>query len=139
MAYATQQDMIDRFGEEELVQLTDRAQAGVIDATVLAQALSDANAEIDGYLVGRYTLPLPSVPIALTRIACDLARYYLYDNRATEQVTTRAEEVRAFLMSIAQGKVSLGLDTLSKPATASDGPQTSGPARVFTTDTLEDF
>ena len=56
MRYATQKDMIDRFGEEDLITLTDRADrakppTGKIDAKVLNKALSDAADLIDGYLM----------------------------------------------------------------------------------------
>ena len=61
--YATRQDMISRFGEEEIRLLTDRdGSAGAIVDAVLDQVLADASAEIDGYIGGRYRLPLVTVP-----------------------------------------------------------------------------
>ncbi len=64
MGYATKQNLIDRFGAEELIQLTDRATppAGVINDTGLNQALADAHAGADGYLGPRQTPPLPAGP-----------------------------------------------------------------------------
>ena len=62
MAYCTQQDMIDRFGSEDLIQLTDRNALGVIDATVLSAAIDDATDTMDTYIATRYTLPLAVVP-----------------------------------------------------------------------------
>ena len=44
MSYCTRQNLIDRFGEPELIQLTDLDNLGVIDDTVLNQAISDADA-----------------------------------------------------------------------------------------------
>ena len=41
MAYATVADMIARFGELEVLQLTDRNQEGVIDKAVAKTALDD--------------------------------------------------------------------------------------------------
>ena len=46
MSYAALQDMVDRFGELELVQRTDRTDGATIDAVVLGRALADADAEI---------------------------------------------------------------------------------------------
>lgn len=112
MSYAAQQDMVERFGADELIQLTDRATppSGAIDATVVSRALTDADAEINGYLAGRYTLPLLTVPTVLKRLACDMARYYLYDDHATEQVTQRYKDAVKFLMGVTRGDVKLDLD-----------------------------
>ena len=74
MGYATQQDLVERFGEEELIQLTDREHAQLIVADVIDRALSDADAEIDSYLGVRYTLPLVSIPVLLVGVAANIAR-----------------------------------------------------------------
>src|ERR1019366_454403 len=113
MTYATKQDMIDRFGSDELIQLTDRANLGVINDTALNSALADADAEINTYLVGRYTLPLASVSPILTRFAADIARYQLFDTRASDQVLQRYKDAIAFFKQIAAGNASLGLDVVS--------------------------
>jgi phage gp36-like protein len=107
--YATQADLEARFGVDELTQLTDRVNAGVPDAAIVARALADADAEIDGYLASRYALPLATVPPVLARIACDIARYRLWEDRSSEEVRRRYEDARRLLESIARGQVSLGL------------------------------
>lgn len=113
MAYATQADLVTRFGEDELIQLTDRAGAGVPDATIVGRALADAEAEMDGYLAARYALPMATVPGVLVRIACDIARYRLWEDRASDEVRRRYEDARRILESIAKGTVSLGLPAVS--------------------------
>lgn len=107
MAYATQADLVERFGEAELAQVADMIGAGEADATVIARALADADAEIDAALIGRYALPLATVPVLLTRIACDLARESLYADHPTEEITNRARRVRELLKGIAQGMMRL--------------------------------
>ncbi|MDP1673371.1 MAG: DUF1320 domain-containing protein [Burkholderiales bacterium] len=141
MSYATKQDMIDRFGETELVQITNQEDhaATVINDTVLNQALADADAEIDGYLIGRYALPLASVPATLKRNACDIARYHLYDNRVTEQVQKRYDNVVAFLRMLAKGDASLGLDAAHQETPTTGGPAIAAGDRVFTADSLKDY
>ncbi len=109
MAYATQADMIARFGEPELIQLTDRQGLGVIDATVLDQALFDADVQIDAHLAGRYSLPLDPVPAVLVPFACDLARLALYTDAAPETVQKRADKATRFLELVAKGTIQLGL------------------------------
>jgi len=110
MSYCTQTDLIERFGESEIRQLSDRHNVGDIDADVVARAIADADGEIDGYLGGRFTLPLANVPTVLVRVACDIARYYLYDDAVSEQVVRRYNDARDFLRSAGRGDISLGVD-----------------------------
>lgn len=106
--YCTKQNMIDRFSEGELIQLTDRAHTDEINDTVLNQAIEDAGGEIDGYVVAAgYTPPFDPVPRILVAYACDIARYRLYDDQASEQVTNRYNDARKFLRALADGKVRL--------------------------------
>lgn len=131
MSYCSQQDLIDRFDENELIQLTDRDNLGAINTAVLGQAIADARAEIDGYLAGRHDLPLASVPVVLVRSACDIARYYLYDNAVTEQVEKRYDAVIRFLEQVSRGKISLGVDSSGAAPEPSDGAQMQSGGRIF--------
>jgi phage gp36-like protein len=138
--YATQQDLIDRFGETEVIQLSDRASTGAIDAAVVAAKLADAAAEIESYLAGRYTLPLEPVPLALQRIACDIARYHLYDDRPTEYVAKRYDAAIAFLRSVNKGDIQLGVDAGgAAPPSQAGAPDFVACEPVFTRDLLKDF
>lgn len=140
MSYAVKQDMIDRFAQSELIQLTDRTGSAIaIDDTVLNQALADADAEIDGYLMGRYALPLPSLPKILIGVGCDIARYRLYDDRATEQVTKRYDDAIKLLKMVGEGKLSLGINAASQPTPTQGGAASFGEDRVFTRESLKDY
>jgi phage gp36-like protein len=56
MAYATVQDLIDRFGEAEVKQLAPAATPALgFDQARLSGALDDASAEADSYLAVRWT------------------------------------------------------------------------------------
>lgn len=132
MTYASQQNLIDRFGENELIQLTDRDSLGAIDADVIARALADADAEINGYLSTRYTLPLSPVPAVLEKLACDIARYQLFENKATDIVKERYENSVRFLKDVVSGKVTLGVDGSGESAaTISNAVQISSTTPVF--------
>ncbi|MDR2221015.1 MAG: DUF1320 family protein [Methylobacillus sp.] len=131
MTYAVQADLVARFGESEVVQLTDRSNIGVIDQAVLARALQDADAEIDGYIGSVVRLPLTRVPRILVGYACDIARYRLYADDATEQVQQRYDRAIKFLTMVGQGKLSLGVDTDGDPVSTAGGVNTSAPGRVF--------
>lgn len=138
MAYAAQADLERRFGVTEILQLSDRDGDGSPDAGVIAGALTDAANEIDGYLLGGgYTLPLTSVPAALTLTVCDVARYRLYDDAVPDEPLRRYERAISWLKDVAAGRVKLFADD------AADAPDSGtavvAPARVFTADSLDKF
>lgn len=138
--YATEADMLVRFSRTELVQLTNRDRgATALDSLVLDRALTDADAEIDARLAPRYSLPLASVPWMLTNLACDLARWRLYDDRATEQVTKRRDEALKVLEQIRKGQLSLGLDAEADQTPPVEGPTATPTQRVFSRDLLKDY
>ena len=109
--YATTVAMISRFGERDLQLLTERENSmpGEINLPVLEQALTDASAEIDSYLAGRYQLPLSNAPDVLERNCCDIARYLLLGDRAPEQVEKRYQAVVKWLTLVSKGDIQLGL------------------------------
>lgn len=131
MSYLTLQGLIDRYGEEELIQLTDRAGDGVVDAAVVARAIADAEAEIDAFLAGRMSLPLATVPAILERLAAVIARHGLYKDAAPEPVEKARDAAIALLRDVAAGRASLGpsLEGAATPATAA--PSYSSAASVF--------
>lgn len=114
--YANVEDFVVRIGERESIELTDRDGFGIVDEALLKVALDDSSSQIDGYLSGRYRLPLGAVPQNLTRICCDLARYHLTSKSSvtmTEEVENRYKFCLKELESISKGIVSLGLDESS--------------------------
>lgn len=107
MTYATQTDLIERFGELELAQRTNRVDRATIDTVVLGRALADADAEIDSYLATRYTLPLSSTPPVVNRLACDITRYRLFDDGVPETVRVRYQDAVSVLKRLASGDMLL--------------------------------
>jgi len=142
MTYATQTTMITRYGEREVIALTDREDLGIIDDAVLQSALAEADAEIDPYLLAaRYALPLTKVPLILDSFACDITRYRLCGAGVTEtdEVRNRYRDAVQFLEKVAAGKISLGLDVAGTAPAQSAPVQVSARSRVFTRDTLKDY
>lgn len=123
MPYAVKQDMIDAFGEREVIALTDRNDIGAVDDDVLTRALNDADAEINPYLQQRLQLPLANVPRIIVTYACDIARYRLTSAEAveTEKITNRYKDAIKFLSAFAAGKVSLGVDDSGQPPAPTPG------------------
>lgn len=122
MSYASHQDMTDRFGEQELIQLTDRdGTAGVIVAGVLDRALGDADALIDSHLQSAgYSLPLATAVTLLTTIGVDLARAKLYDENPSDTVLAREKNALQLLLRIAKGELKLGLPAANTPTTSDE-------------------
>lgn len=139
MPYASQQDLVDRFGSDEILQLTDRSNLGSIDTTVVARALADADAQINGYLAARYTLPLAETPPMLTRLACDIARYQLYDNHLTEAVSQRYKDAVRVLVALSNGSVNLGAGSGQAPAASCGSVAITAADRVFSASLLSDY
>lgn len=134
MSYATTANMLARFGEAEVIALTDRENLGTVDDAVLAGALAEADAEIDPYLAPRHVLPLASVPKILTGFACDIARYRLCGAGVTEtdEIRNRYKDAIRFLEQAAAGKIGLGLDAANNVAAPANTVQFSAPGgRVF--------
>ena len=134
MNYATVQDMIDRYGEPEMIQLTDADDLAAVKPSRIELKLGDAHALADGYLGRVYALPLTGCakpvgvavelvpPPQLTRAVCDIARYYLYDDLAPEsEVYRRFKTATAELQAIADGKAVLVCPWGGEPGAPANG------------------
>lgn len=139
MTYCANGDLTKRFGDE-ITQLVDRDNDGVDDSGVLDTALADADAEINGYLQGGgYALPLSETPDLVKAIACDIARYKLWDDRAPEEVRKRYEAAVAKLKDVARGLIKLPLSDGSAVEQSGSLPVYEETERVFTASTLAGF
>lgn len=109
MGYATQADLSTRYGERELIQVTDKAKppTGSVDGVVVARALADADAEIDARLAVRYAVPVVTPPAIVVDCACRIARYKLHEDRATEKIRADYEDAIKFLADVAAGRANL--------------------------------
>ena len=106
MSYCTQANMIAEVGEDELIQLTDRSNIGIIDTVVLEKALMNADAKINSYLTS-YSLPLANIPANFELMACDIARYYLFKDVVPNAVKDRYDNAIKYLEQIGTGRISL--------------------------------
>jgi phage gp36-like protein len=112
MAYATTLDMIDRFGETEILRLSATGEllpVAIVPATV-NRALDDATAMVESYLGKRYQTPLLAPTDDIKRAVCILARYDLATG-GNKEPTTQMKDDRAatikWLEGIAAGVVIL--------------------------------
>lgn len=124
--YATRDELVKRFGELEISSLEDQDGTGSPVPGVSMAALQDATQEADSYIAVRYPLPLPSVPTPLVVAVCDIARYRLYKDRPTEQVTYRYEAALKWLEKLAAGKVTIFFEPAIAPVEIPRSPVAIG-------------
>jgi phage gp36-like protein len=108
--YATQTDLEDRFGTDEVLRASDRDGSGVADPAAITSCLTAATGEIDSYVRVRYDLPLTAPPEHLEHLCCDIAMYRLSaDSTAlTEEKRVRYEDAIKWLVNLSKGIVNLG-------------------------------
>ena len=145
MSYCIKQDLIDRYGEDELIQLTWRGapvppdpldptpDPSINDASV-TRACADATAVIDSYARGRYVTPLVTANQAVVKpFACAIARWLLHEDGHPEHVEHGYKAALDWLKDLSYGRV--GLPDLTPPGAPGDstfGVAVCAPTPVFT-------
>lgn len=143
MAYSTLTDITKLIPEESVRQLTDDEGLGEVNQARVAEAIAQADAEIDSYCCGRYTVPFASVPDVVRKLSADIAIYNLYSRKVEEIPSARAERYKGairLLDGIARGLIGLGV--APAPAAAADGGTECNQTmddRVFTKEKLEGY
>jgi phage gp36-like protein len=141
MPYCTQDDLLKLVPELELAQIT--AESGdVPDAAVVAEAIAQADAEIDAYLAVRYQLPLAATPARVKALSSGLALYHLYSRRSVMPEVRRQkyEDAVKFLKDVAAGRAEIiGAAGVEVPGAAQDVTEITSATRVFDRDKLSGF
>jgi phage gp36-like protein len=125
-------------GDEYIEDVTER-ETKIIP--IIDSAISDAGAEIDGYLAKRYPVPLSAVPQVINKFAKDIAVYNLYsrigidENDREKNYLNRYNAAIKFLALLAEGKVSLGTEDTAKAAQT--GFTVSSSPRLFSRNSLK--
>ena len=150
MSYAVLQDMLDRGLGPELIDLTDivNVPPTTINATRVQDALDDATADINSFITATNTpTPLNPVPRVIKSRCIEIARYRLWQDRASEKVTLDFTQAMAWLKLLAQGQINLGDNIAPTEMAQQDMPQVMQSAgdnaastnRTFTKDTMGGF
>ncbi|HBG06323.1 MAG: hypothetical protein A2075_12195 [Geobacteraceae bacterium GWC2_58_44] len=142
--YCTLEDIKkSRVQEARLIQLTDDADTGEVNEEAVNGAISDAGEMIDGFLRGRYPLPLNPVPGLIRTIALDLATYGIYglkpEFELPKLVGDRYQTSTKLLMRIQDGKMDLYEKDEPAQVQASGGPAFIQGTSVFTEERLKNF
>lgn len=106
MDYCTSDDIEIQIGKNSLVQLTnDDNTLQTVDSVVVEEALIYSSTLIDGYLRGKYNLPLNTQFPLLRVIAIDICIYRLYSRRIyTEMPETISENYKNAIRTLEQLK-----------------------------------
>ena len=127
MAYITDQDLIDRVGNQTAAELTTDS-GTTPDTNVLAEVRASAEGEVNGYLARRYAVPVdlgahPDLAAVLKGVTLDIAVFRLHSRRPPVPPDVRAarDDAVRWLTDVSTGKVVL--PAAATPAsTTSDDP-----------------
>jgi phage gp36-like protein len=141
MTYATDQDFVEAFGEEEMRDLTNLhdATAEEINIDILERNQAKAFALINGMIASCPTvaahMPFATPPAILVALELDITRYYLDALNPREDVRLRYRDAMEQLRLIGTCEMSLGLPEILQHGS----PAYRSPAPVFTRDTLSAY
>ena len=150
MAYSTFISVTKKIEQRILVQLLN--DEGRSDEEINLQDMSDlvvqrfnqaadeAQAEIDTYLRGRYSLPFASVPTIIIAISDELTKYNCYKRRGEipESMDTVYKANIKMLEKIEAGKMDLGISGEEQNLTSEIKTNKTSRDRVFNDDDVWD-
>lgn len=142
MPYATLAILTARYGTAALIAQTDRAvvPTGAIDSAVVARALADADAVIDGYVGKKFNLPLSVTSPLLEDLAAKIAFWNLHVTMPDEKVKLDYQEALRQLREIAAGTIGIPGATGTEPeGTGSSGAAFTDRDRPFDPDKMTGF
>ena len=128
--YITREDVAAAVSLAELVQLSNDEGYGEPDWQIVDRAIAYACELADGYLMGRYALPLETAPSILRHLCTDIARHWLHQRRINaaelpKPLQAAYDNAVKLLVQIRDGKIHLGVRAA---AAATEKPQPEGGA-----------
>lgn len=142
MPYLTQSDLIEQISEAQLTQLTDDTKLGIVDVDTVTRVITAAEAEVNGYLATRYSVPVGvPVPDLVKKWALDIAVYNLYRRRQRmpADVRTAYEDTIKALTQVAKGTITLGVDPAPAESSEAQEGEVFGPERILDREKLTTF
>lgn len=118
--YCSLDDIQKQVSKDTLIQLTDDSQVSEIDSIIIEESILYSETLINGYLRGRYTLPIVNIaldaepPDILKILAVDLCIYRLYSRRfqtdTPDSISEKYKNSIRILEQIQKGIISLGIE-----------------------------
>ena len=144
MRYCSLDDLQLAIPPQTLIWLSnDDESATAVNAGVVEQAVAQAEELVDGFLRGRYNLPLSPVPTIVKDMTVNLARHWLYTrrpegNELPDAVVRTHKSAMSLLETIRDGKLTIGQPTgeaLAEPGEV----KVRARRRIFGQDTLDRY
>ena len=144
MRYCSLDDLQLAIPPQTLIWLSnDDESATAVNAGVVEQAVAQAEELVDGFLRGRYNLPLSPVPTIVKDMTVNLARHWLYarrpeGNELPDAVVRTHKSAMSLLETIRDGKLTIGQPTgeaLAEPGEV----KVRARRRIFGQDTLDRY
>ncbi len=154
MAYSSLSDLALLLPTPDIAQLTDDPtySGGIlsgggmtINASVVTEVVSVADAIIDSYVRGRYTVPFVTVPAEIRDASRGLAIAGLFERRPSmtagvpEPVKDKKKEVMEWLKGVRDGKNILNTGTASSLSAGYFKSNKDSDSKTFTSDILDTY
>lgn len=133
------EDMLNNIIGEGFIEDVDEREKKFIN--LAETAIKDADAEIDGYLSKRYTVPFTPVPKTLNKFSKDIAAYNLASRMGIDEsdrektYLNRYNAAISFLTNVAKGIIDIGAS--GNPASAESIFKMRSSERLFSRKTLK--
>jgi phage gp36-like protein len=127
VAYATQADAELLYGVSYVAVACDRNLDGTLDASSFTLHLAVATDTMDGYLLGRYPLPLLTPPAIFKKLCVDIAIYNAVPTAdvRTLEMRARYDDAIRYMELLAANKIKLKIDVDVTVANASQQSSTT--------------
>jgi phage gp36-like protein len=141
MPYTSLDRLARRFGSTMLVQLTDRGDVatGVVDVSIVDDALADTDAVINASLGKRYLLPLAAVPAVVADLALSIAIYKLHVAMPDEKIERDYDQALKDLRDLGTGAKTLDVAGIEPESSGEGGVVTTDRERMFTNESMRGF
>ena len=129
----------DNYIDEADDKAAAKKEADIISLT--KSAIADADAEINGYLAKRYSIPFKKTPAVLKKFSKDIAAYNLVSRMGIDEETpektylTRYNSAIKFLTMAAEGKIEIGVSGTPQ-SSAANGFRVSSSERLFSRESM---
>ncbi|MBI4827227.1 MAG: DUF1320 domain-containing protein [Nitrospinae bacterium] len=120
MPYTTLDQLKNKIDEAALIQLTDTANTGAIDATTVQRAIAAADALVDAYAGSVYLVPMDPVPPVAADLSATIAIALLHRFRSADSPVWNAayRDAIEFLREVAARRATL--EGAAEPSPAAD-------------------
>ena len=148
MAYCSADEVIDMLKDDILnpiignAYIDDLEQRRSVIRPLAEDDIRDADAEIDGYLMKRYPVPMSPVPAVIRKYSKDIAVYNLISRAGIDEgerennYLTRYKNAIAFLTKVAKGETDIVKEGTDPSKAAAEGFRISSSTRLFSRATM---